>query len=120
MCFRIKVNKSGELDEVKVAKHAIVCYKVVSKGPRAKKTAKSYIQDYRYTVGKTARAKFDVQGFNIEAGLHSYRNISSASWARVSRNKDLRIMLCVIPKGAQYYQNRTEYCSTQLTPVAFI
>lgn len=124
MCFRIKINRNGSADTVKTAKQAIVCYKAVDKGPKAKKTSRSHIQGFRYNLNRKVNAKFDVQGLAIEAGLHSYK--TRPKWTTDSddiakrKSSGTVTMLCVIPKGAKYYENKTEYCSNQIIPVAYL
>lgn len=110
MCFQLRpANYKGQ--NVKIAKKDIVCYKEVSitSDDKGKLKLKSYIQGSPYTLGRIKSSKFDIRSTEIYRGLHSYR-----------RNYYNANVKCIIPRGAAYYINKSEYCSNKIKIVEIL
>lgn len=107
MCFNL-MSQNYDGRNPLIAKKNIICYKSVylNLARSGELSIVSYVQNYRYTLGKLVEAKFDIHYYYINAGLHSYKNIGSCN------------VKCIIPKGATYYQNDSEYCSNEIKIVA--
>lgn len=107
MCFNL-MSKNYEGRNPLIAKKNIICYKSVSLNLThgGELSIRSSIRNYEYTLGKLVEAEFDINRYHINAGLHSYKNIGKCN------------VKCIIPKGATYYENDSEYCSDQIKIVA--
>lgn len=110
MCFQLRpANYKGQ--NVKIAKKDIVCYKkvIIFSDEEGNLKLKSYIQRAPYTLGKIKSSKFDIRSTEIYRGLHSYR-----------RNYNNANVKCIIPRGAAYYINNSEYCSDKIKIVEIL
>lgn len=120
MCFRLLTK--NRYPRPLVAKEDIVVYK------RLKKTSKGYkspYKDFVYNVGyhyyETSSLRkrytgspmynFRLHSFDINEGLHSYKDLTTAMYWKNTLEK---IVKMIIPKGAKYYDNGSEIVSTEL------
>ena len=55
-------------------------------------------------------------GYKVYVGLHCFKNIEAAKkgFDRTYDQKGLKYFLVIIPKGARYYENASQYCSDQM------
>lgn len=116
MCFYIK-----EGSGVKVANQDIVCYKKLNPVWFGLLGYKSPIFGFFYRKGVTYVSKLSIFYDSIEKGLHSYKDLDFAKITvfcyKESDRKYLKFYKFIIPKGAEYYENDTEYCSNQIKMV---
>jgi len=54
--------------------------------------------------------------YSVHTGLHCFKNIEAArrEFAHAHDKKTLKYFLVIIPKGARYYENSSQYCSDQM------
>jgi len=132
MCFELNA-KSKEL----IAKRDIVCYKLLVERQDGTITSPFLQTDYKLNYLHYAdselqdKFKFEVykSPYNsdhlgsIAQGLHTYRRFKSGyedykyeNHLRydIPMSKRFVHIKCVIPKGAKYYKNKTEYVSDRL------
>ena len=115
MCF---IFNSEESKKQKVAKEAIICYKILTKDLRD-----PYYSRFRYQIGiinpKVRLAKrFSslLDKLIISEGYHSYINpidnfdIESL-WTNGIDIDEIKIFKAVIPAGTEYYMNDVHYVS---------
>ena len=100
----------------KTAEADTIVYKILRKYP---KTIRSpYRKRYIWNDKKIRKAKLgdSETSISVSAGFHSFRKISSAiSYTRQMGNtSSLYIYKMIIPKGAKFYKNRTQYVSTKI------
>jgi len=123
MCFIV-----DELDKKeKIAKDDIICYKVGRKYNKNwifRDTFLPLFRNFTYKIGKLykkcypSRLIVEVPEFIpirysngiIYEGFHSYKSKYTSYYAMHS----YCCVLCIIPKGAKYYENKTEYVSDQI------
>lgn len=113
MCFNICKQWQGIPS---VAKKDIVCYKILGEG-------RSYYYDYKYInnykqpeVKLIVRTKYGHELF-IDEGYHSYKSKSIAKQWVPGYSQCLKyysIVEFIIPKGATYYENDSEYVSSTI------
>lgn len=108
MCFHL-MNENVKGDNPLIADRDIICYKEVNLSVTrdGNLSILSEVQNYKYTIGKLVKANFEIYIWEIYSGLHSYNTMGG--------NCNVK---CIIPKGATYYKNRTQYCSNQIKIIA--
>lgn len=105
MCFSKITNK------LKIAEKDIPCYKFL------RCDLKSPFEFYQYVPGavNTVNLDKDDSEFEVEEGYHSCKTLATAIQYREEQNEDHRkIYEFYIPKGAEYYENETQYVSNQI------
>ena len=104
MCF-IVTSRS------KIATKNIVCYKKSNQewGERKAKFTPYFKVWFSYTVNKpTEKVRLRNYGGEIDEGYHSYKDVKRIEYS------SYRLGKFVIPKGARYYDNGSEYVSETL------
>ena len=136
MCFY--KNKNGTT-VMHVANKDIVVYKITNKYKVTETGFEPYwMSEFKYLFGNTYNTNFDLSHcmYNtLVEGFHSYKNtkfgykgyISAKKYHREADFSDYNdygsgcvIIKCIIPKGANYYFNGTDYVSEALKPIGVI
>lgn len=106
MCFYKSTERKDS--KLKTATKAIIVYK----GLNGIKNLKSPYQNTIWTEKKTLTEKYfvrDARGYStVSTGFHSAK-----TWNR-AKFHGTRVFEFVIPKGAKYYENETEYVSDKI------
>lgn len=131
--------------EIQTAKKDIVVYKIVNESELNKHGFNSHYRGFKYKFGETySLKKSDKFGephkFKIDQlaiGFHSYKKAIyekttvaiGLRWMRGFKSKLCEqtsrypwgvIIECVIPKGAKYFHNGTDYISDTIKPICII
>lgn len=123
MCFIIKDQK-----DALIAKDNIICYKLLWQVPKESKRAYgmadylSPFQLFRYNKFKTYYQRFKIKlkgkkyGDQINIGFHAFNSVKIAEGEMLTRKrlKNMRIVKCIIPKGAKYFKNKREIVSDKI------
>lgn len=113
MCFILKNNR----EEVQIATKDIIVYKRLLVNIDRTTKKKYYTSPYQSFIYEPKECYFESESFRgkitreINKGLHSYINRYQAdieSWPYE------KIVKCIIPEGAKYYKNNTQYVSDYL------
>lgn len=110
MCF---TNTEGQLT-AKVAENDIECYKYLMNAGRG---LESPCYDHMWKEKEVSEAAaFSEEGkYEIEAGFHSCKTFSSCCIYRAWMSDSLwAIYKFIIPKGALYFENATQYVSNKI------
>ena len=112
MCF-----ETTKTARVKIAKTDIKCWKVLypqidgrifSYTPN--KTTKTVKLEKMRTEEGITDTKTSPQCYIIGRGYHSYKTLKDAKKS-ILMSETKKIYMFIIPKGAHYYKNKTEYVS---------
>jgi hypothetical protein len=103
MCFY-----PGKSAKVKVAEKDIVCYKILLGDDLGAVYAYPYLKNKRTPVIELKIRQNSLEKSYITRGYHSFKQLKSAivsgfAWEHIGK--------FVIPKGALYYSNKSEYVS---------
>lgn len=110
MCFYVKDEKR------KKARYDIICFKLVDDESTIP-VAKSPFQGFKWTAGEEYECELDMPTYNkIHQGFHACKTIRGCrglekKWRDISK---YNIGVFVIPKGAEYYENDTQYVSNRM------
>lgn len=112
MCF----NVSKKSPKKKIAKHDILTFKILREDSSDKKLYSPCQLVGGWSLGKAKVAKIGTVRYgSIYAGLHSCRTIT---YAKTRLGGSNYAFVAVIPAGAEYYENATEYVSSKLKIIA--
>lgn len=120
MCFYTRISANSRKPKPKVAIQDIECWKIILKTGKGlffsmrDKEGKlmKWVKGWHYyETDKTKQFTLskDYSLWTISKGFHSYKKEESA--VPCSSEKRIR---CVIPKGALYYENDSQYCSNEI------
>lgn len=117
MCLNL--SKLGFIPRIALTN--IKCYKVIQKRKVTFYRPEGYYtpyQDYKIDIGTTYTSKLDREGYTVNMGLHSFKNIKDAfGW--IDESKGFYVAECIIPRGSLYYKGRffskDSYASNKLT-----
>ena len=107
MCF-----ETSESAKAKIAEKDIKCFKFLAEDYSALCFLFNYKmnQKTKNVILKIVESEESGTGFAINKGYHSYIDPSSAPyWLRSSESKS--VYNFIIPAGARYFENETEYVS---------
>lgn len=98
----------------------ITCYKIVKL--RSNKVI-SYYYNFKYTLNKLYESEivtadsFTVDSIYVTTAFHSYKSLryvlNTLHTGLWNESNDV-VAICIIPKGANYYQNKDTFASDQL------
>lgn len=118
MCFYKKTRESVAIK----AHQDIFALKVLVKGKDKK--LHSPHQTATWTIGKVKRCtKFDPKregSLEVNEGLHCYRMLNMAFYAKGRYNLSKGVFVVMIPEGAMYYQNENEICANKMVVLSEI
>lgn len=112
MCFDV-INPKR-----KKARYDIICFKLVDDDSTIP-VAKSPIQGFKWTAGEEYECELDMSTYNeIHQGFHACKTIRGCrnlqrQWGD-GDDLSYNIGIFVIPKGAEYYENDTQYVSNRM------
>ena len=119
MCLNIF---SDSYPKSSIAEEDIIVYKIVRTISEKEKTFKTFYRDQIVKLGKTYKAKIGiprcsydilydflngekkVDYFEIDQGLHSFKNKKDAKVFTEWDDFSVCILTCIIPKGSEYYE----------------
>lgn len=121
MCF-FKIN--GSSDKPKVADKDIICYKLIQNNGRGR-YYNLYINGKLelWTKGSWYYESTPFRGYKRETfikgnAFHMYKKLSKAKSTLQKYDyfgcNAYKIIILYIPKGALYFENNTQYCSSQI------
>lgn len=109
MCF----HKLSKEDVPKVAQEDIICYKFLY---RQSSTLFSPYNSFTWEVGKVGNAIITkgIDEGDLSNGFHSCKSLKDCIRYRTKLCETYLIFQFTIPKGAEYYENETQYVSNQI------
>jgi hypothetical protein len=111
MCFYTR----RSVTKAEVAKHPIIAFKLMENVTMS--GAESPFRSTKWTVGRVKKAglrkELNYGGQDIERGLHCFKTAASAR-RYMHRRASHKVTVVMIPKGALYYENDTQYVSNEM------